>query len=276
MRSFLLFVGIFFLSSFLVSCGKFSKVLKSKDYNYKLKVADEYYGKKDYRDAQTLYEELYPIFKGTDKFEELYYKDAYCFYYMKDYLNAENFFKGFLEIFPNSQKAEEVDYMHAYSVYRRAPKVELDQSNTIKAMGMMQTFVNTHPGSARDSAANKIIDECREKLEAKEYNAAELYYKIGQYRAAALGYDQLLTDYPESQYSEKYNFDAIKSYYELAQLSVPEKQVERYQKVTTEYQDFADRFPDSKYLKEAKQYSDLSQNNIKAINNEQAKTTIER
>ena len=29
--------------------------------------------------AQSLYEELFPVFKGTAKFEELYYKDAYCF-----------------------------------------------------------------------------------------------------------------------------------------------------------------------------------------------------
>jgi outer membrane protein assembly factor BamD len=271
------FIALCSLSLFLSSCsGKFGKVLKSKDYNYKLQVADEYYAKKNYRDAQTLYEELYPVFKGTDKFEELYYKDAYCFYYMKDYLDAENFFKGFLEVFPNSSKAEEVDYMHAYTVYKRAPKVELDQTNTLKAIGMMQTFINTHPGSDRNKEANAIIDECRAKLELKEFNASELYYKMGQFRASAIGYEALLTDFPESASCEKYNLAAVKSYYQLAQLSIPEKQVERFQKVVSEYQDFADRYPDSKLLKDAAVYRDLSQNNIKEINNEQTKTSVER
>ena len=79
-------------------------MLKSKDSEYKLKMADQYYAEKKYRQAQQLYEELYPVFKGTDKFEELYYKDAYCFYYLKNYRDAENFFKGFLEVFPNSSK----------------------------------------------------------------------------------------------------------------------------------------------------------------------------
>src|SRR6476659_6852956 len=93
----------------LSACNKYSKVLKSKDVAYKLSMADKYYEEKKYRQAQQLYEELYPVFKGTDKFEDLYYKDAYCFYYMGNYRDAENFFKGFLEVFPNSARAEEVD-----------------------------------------------------------------------------------------------------------------------------------------------------------------------
>src|SRR6188474_257595 len=123
------------------SCSKFSKVQKSKDVDYKLIMADKYFEEKNYRQAQVLYEELYPVFKGTDKFEELYYKDAYCFYYLKNYMDAENFFKGFLEVFPNSPKAEEVDFMHAYSFYKQSPKLELEQVATMKAMGMMQTFI---------------------------------------------------------------------------------------------------------------------------------------
>ena len=61
-------------------------------------MADKFYMEKKYRQAQQLYEELYPVFKGSDKFEELYYRDAYCFYYMQNYSDAEHFFKGFLEI----------------------------------------------------------------------------------------------------------------------------------------------------------------------------------
>jgi outer membrane protein assembly factor BamD len=259
-----------------MSCSKFNKVLKSRDSNYKLQEADKYYEKKDYRDAQTLYEQLYPVYKGTDKFEELYYKDAYCFFYMKEYLDAENFFKGFLDVFPNSPKADEVDYMHAYSVFMRSPKVELDQTNTIKAMGMMQTFIASRPGSDRIKDANNIIDQCRAKLELKAYNAAKLYYRLGQYRASMLAYQDLLTDYSGSALGETYNLELMRSYYEFALLSVPEKQLERYGQVVAEYQNFSDRYPDSKLLKDAAEYRDLSQNNIKAINNEQAKTSIER
>ncbi|MEO6548924.1 MAG: outer membrane protein assembly factor BamD [Ferruginibacter sp.] len=257
----------------LTSCNKYSKIMKSKDVEYKLTMADKFYEEKNYRQAQILYEELYPVFKGTDKFEQLYYKDAYCFYYMKNYQDAENFFKGFLEVFPNSTKAEEVDYMHALCFYKQVPKVDLDQTNTAKSIGVMQTFINTHPGSTRIAEATAIIDKSRQRLEEKELRGADLYYKVGQYRAAAITYESLLNSYPESKAGEKYKLNIVKSYYRFAKLSVQEKQAERYEKVVSEYQDFADRFPESTYLSEAKELSNLSQNIIKEIQYEQNKTT---
>ncbi|MGH2566147.1 MAG: outer membrane protein assembly factor BamD, partial [Ginsengibacter sp.] len=75
----------------LASCAtQFNKVLKSKDYEYKLKKADEYYANKKYKYAEELYVELFSVFKGTEKFEELYYKYAYCSFYQKNYADAEN------------------------------------------------------------------------------------------------------------------------------------------------------------------------------------------
>jgi len=262
------------LISFIVffavsSCNKYSKVAKSKDVSYKLSMADKYYEEKNYRQAQLLYEELYPVFKGTDKFEELYYKDAYCFYYLKNYRDAENFFKGFLDVFPNSAKAEEVDFMHALCFYKQVPKVDLDQTNTSKSIGVMQSFINTHPGSTRIPEATAIIDKCRERLEAKELRAADLYYKVGQYRAAAICYGNLLNNYPESKSGDQYKLNAIKAYYKFAKLSILDKQAERYEKVVNEYLDFVDRFPESPLLEEAKELSNISKNNIKAIQNEQ-------
>ncbi len=261
----------------LASCNsKFSKVLKSKDFDYKLKKADEYFAAKKYKNAGELYVELFSVFKGTDKFEELYYKYAYCSFYQKNYSDAENLFKGFLEVFPNSSRAEEIAYMHAYTFYLQSPNVELEQINTTKAIGMMQSFINTYPNSPRVKDANDIIAKGRAKLELKDYKTAQLYYNISQYRAAGISFTNLLNSYPESNKGEEYMLMAIKSYYQFAKLSIYDKQEERYQKVSEEYFDFADRYPESKLLKEAEDYKNLSLNNIKQIQNEQVKTPAER
>jgi outer membrane protein assembly factor BamD len=261
----------------LAACNtQFNKVLKSKDFEYKLKKADEYFAKKNYKNAEELYVELFAVFKGTEKFEELYYKYAYCSFYQKNYADAENLFKGFLEVFPNSTKAEEVAYMHAYTFYLQSPNAELEQINTSKAIGMMQSFINTYPNSPRIKDANEIIAKGRGKLELKEYKTAQLYYNLQQYRAAGISFSNLLNNYPESNKGEDYMLMAIKSYYEFAKLSIYDKQEERYQKVSAEYFDFADRYPESKMLKEAENYKNLSLNNIKLIQNEQTKTPAER
>src|SRR4051794_18479083 len=109
------FAFVFLTSILLVACNTFNKVMKNKDPEYKLKMAEQYYAKKKYNYAQQLYVDIMPYYRGMPEFEDIYYKYAYCAYYQEDYLNAENLFKTFLEIYPNSNRAEELDYMRAYT-----------------------------------------------------------------------------------------------------------------------------------------------------------------
>jgi len=261
-----LFVFIVFLSFTASSCNNgFNKVMKSTDYEYKLKKAIEYYDNKKYRQSQMLFEELFPIYKGTPQFEDLYYRYCTGAYYQKDYASAENLFKGFLDMFPNSDKAEQMEFLEAYTYYLQSPKPQLDQTNTIKAIGMMQTFINTHVGSPRNKQADDIINKCLVKLEIKEMEAAKLYYNMGQYKASAIAYTSLINNYPYSDKADQYKLQIIKSYYKYANLSIQERRQERYVKVISEVNDFQDRFPESKYLKEAERFLTLSSNNIKSI-----------
>jgi outer membrane protein assembly factor BamD len=255
----------------ILGCSPFSRVQKSNDYSYKLRMAEQYFVKKKYNFAQQLFEELLPIYKGTEEAENMLYKYAYCAYYLEDYLSAEGIFKQFIESYPKSEMVEEVDFMRAYCYYKQSPKVELDQSNTEKAMGAMQAFINMHPTSPRVKEAGSIIDICRQKLEDKEEQAAQLYFNIGYFRAAGITFSQVLEDYPDSPKGDYYKLMVVKSDFEFAKISVEWKQKERYEQVQTEYRDMADRFPESKLLPEAKKLSLLSENLIKALQYEQAK-----
>ena len=261
MRKYLFLVLIVFAAS---SCAsKFTKVMKSTDYDYKYKMAEKYFAEKKYSNAQLLFEDLFPIYKGTPKYEDLYFKYAYTAYNQRDYVNAENLFKTFVETFPNSPKAEEADYMRAYSYYRQSPKAELDQTNTAKAMGQMQVFINTHPGSPRVFEATEIIEKSRAKMEAKDFLNAQLYYNMGYYKAAGIAFSTLIENFPDTYKGDEYKLMVIKSYYQYAKMSIEEKQNERFEKVLVEAQDFADRFPESKLSPEVENYKSLSQNHIK-------------
>ena len=257
----------------LVSCHGINKILKSKDPEYKLRMAEKYYVEKKYSFAYQLFEDVVPYYKTGKEFEDIYYKMAYSTYYQKDFVNSENFFKTYLELFPNSTRAEEMDYMRAYCFYKQSPKPELDQTNTVKTIGMMQSFINSHPGSARIKDANNIIDICNNKLETKDYQAAQLYYDLGQFRAAAVAFEEVLNNYPESERGDEYKLMTIKSYFRFAELSIEDKKSERFEKVIDECNDFADRFPASKLAKDVEHYLNLSQTNIKNLSNEQTKTS---
>ena len=267
------FIPVFIAIIILASCNKsMTKILKNPDPEYKLRIAEQYFVKKKYNKAQVVYEDIMPYYKTRPEFQDIYYKYSYCAYYQSDYMNAENLFKTFLEIFPNSPRSEEVDYMRAYCFYKQSPKPELDQTNTIKTIGMMTTFINTHPGSAKNKEAEEIIAICRAKLETKDFRAAQLYFDMGQYRAAGVAFSVLLNSFPESLKGDEYKLMIIRSYYRYAEMSIEEKKAERFEHVIEECQDFVDRFPESKLRKDAEDYQNQSQNQIKKLSNEQAKT----
>ncbi len=253
----------------LSSCNGYERVRKSSDVNYKLTKANEYYDKKHYQHANELYRELMPIMKSTRNYEALFYKYAYSYYYLKDYLDASYFFKNFAEYFPSSQYTEECEFMSAVSLFKYAPKYTLDQTNTMKALEAMQSFVNTYHQSTRLTEANNYIDESRKKLEMKQASAAKLYYNISQYKAAGVAYKSVMRNFPESPSSDLYQYMIMRSMYKYAQASVAEKQEERYTSAMSAFTELKDNYPSSKYLPEADKLYTEASNNVKKIRDEQ-------
>src|SRR5690606_28605567 len=130
--------------------------------------------------------------------------------------SASYHFKNFVEFFPKSKEAEECEFMHAFCLYKESPKPSLDQSYTVKTVGALQTFINAYPNSTKAAEANRIIDECRIRLETKAADAAKLYYKIGHYKSASVAYNEVLLEFPESPHSDKYKYMIVRSWYDYA------------------------------------------------------------
>ena len=261
------FLFICFFTLF-ASCNSYQKILKSSDVNYKLTKANEYYAKKDNAHAQELYESLLPVMKNTRNYEPIYYRYAYTFYNMKDYLLASYHFKNFVEFFPTSPDAEECEYMHGYSLYKYSPKYQLDQTNTLKAMEALQSFANTHPKSKYLEQANGVINECNYKLEAKQADAAKLYFNIGKFKAASVAYRSVMHNFPESTNSDYYQSMIVKALYYYAKESIHDKQEERYASAISAYHELMDAYPKSQYLHQLEKFNTLADNNIKKIRNE--------
>ncbi len=262
---------LFIAVALFSSCGGFEKIRKSSDVNYKLTKANEYFEKKDYVHANTLYKELMPIMKSTRNYEALFYKYAYTFYYLRDYIEASYYFKNFTEYFPTSKDAEECEFMSAVCLYKFAPKYTLDQTNTVKSLEALQSYVNRYPNSKRLPEANKYILESQAKLELKQADAAKLYYNIFQYQAASVAYKSVLRNYPESPNGDLYTLMIMKSMFKYAKKSVPNKQEERYASAISTYKEFKDTYPQSKYIAEADKLYIEADNNVKKIRNEQHK-----
>ena len=243
----------------------FEKIQKSKDTAFKLTKADEYFDHKQWTKANQLYEELLPVYKGTKNFEPIYYRYAFTFYNNKDFLAASYHFKNYADLFPKSAHTEECEFLNSLCLYKISPEYTLDQSNTVKSIGELQTFVNNHPDSKHVSEANRLIDESRTKLEEKDRYGADLYFKIGEYKAAAVAYEQIMRKYPDSQDNDYYAYIIMRARYIYAHNSIPEKQEARYTQLRNDYEEFTRKFPKSKYRNEVDKINTLSLASLKKL-----------
>ncbi len=264
----LILAGILLIMTGILSCSKFDRLVKSSDYELKYKKALEYYNKGNYTNAQILLEELIPVFKGTERAEEVYYYYAYCSYNQADYGLAAYHFKTFSRNFPRSKHVEECAYLNAYCYYLNSPGYTLDQSDTKNAISEMQAFINNYPESKRIDSCNMVVDELRQKLEKKAYAICKQYYFLDDWKAAIAECANFLKDYPDSKSYDEVFFLMIKSNYLLAVNSIESKKQERLDKTIENYLKFVDLYPNSVYLKEAEKiYIDSKKLKNEKINN---------
>ncbi len=252
------------------SCSKFRKIEKNPDWRVKYEAGLAYYAKKDYYRSSILFEQILPIVRGLPEAEKVQFNLAYCQYYEKLYLLAAEQFKSFYEIYGRGALSEEARYMHAYSLYKSSPGPNLDQSASIEAMTLMQDFVNRFQNSKFKDQAVEVIYTVQERLEQKGFDNAKQYVRMRSYKAAIISLDNFQKNFPDSKFLEESHFLIIQSQFLLAEESVQAKQRERYTDVIENYKTFVDRYPSSKFIKDAERYYMTSNSKLltlKAITN---------
>ena len=231
-------------------CGKYQKIVKSNDYNYKYEQAVIYYKNGDYNRAMPLFNELSTAMKGTLNIQEINFYYAYCNYSIGDNMMAAYLFRNYTLNFPNSKHTEECAYMVAYCYYIEAPTYSLDDTNTHRAIKELQAFADRYPTSKRVEKCNILIDELRNKLSLKAYENAKQYYTTSNYRSAIISLNNVLIDFPSFDNREELHFLIVKSTYLLAINSISIKVEERINATLDAYSHFKDNYPASNYLEE--------------------------
>jgi outer membrane protein assembly factor BamD len=247
----------------LASCkSKYEKLKASNDNAKKYAEAIKLYNKKEYTKALGLFDGLVTRYRGYAEAEELFYDYAYTNYKLKDYTSARYHFKNFADTYPSSARAEECRFMSAYCYYLDSPIFSLDQDNTNKAIDALQLFINLYPKSDRVAEASKLIQNLRDKLEEKAYANAKLYLTISDYQAAVIAFGNVLRDFPDTRYAEEIEFLTVKAQYLYADHSNIFKQEERYNLAINYADQFIEKYPASKYLRDTKLYEKESKDGV--------------
>lgn len=238
----------------LMGCNNYNKILKGTDAELQYKTGLEYYGKKKYSKAQSLFERCVPVFRVTQRADSLGYYLSDCYFHTSSYVLAGYSFDQIVQNYPRSVFAEESMYMSAFCLYKASPRPSLDQEYTMKAIAGFEQFVEMYPTSKRTADANMYLKELYHKLLTKSYKAAWQYYWQRNYRAAVAALQHSLMEYPTTPYREEEMYLLTKSAYLLAVNSIESKQRTRFQNTVDNYLSFISEFPSSKHASEVSQY----------------------
>ena len=235
----------------LFSCkSQYEMLLNSNDVDTKYEAAFEYYNNGKYSKAAALFESLSMLTTGTEKDDTVQYYWGLSNYRFKDYYTAETNFDHFLEYFPRSPFAPEARFLRLDCLYRSTLRYELDQSPTYKAMNTISEYMQEYPNSVHMETCELMMSDLETRLDTKAFEAARLYYKMEDYIASRVAFRNVLKDDADNIFREDILYYIPMSSYKYAQLSVHQKQKERYMTFVDDYLNFKGEYPDSDYCRE--------------------------
>lgn len=227
-----------------------------------------------YEEGQRLYEagnysRAIEAFRQVFNFGRAHeWADDAQFLLAKSYLESEQYvlagdaYTRYLNLYGNSPRAEQAEFERALAYYRLSPPYTLDQTDTRQGINYLRLFLERYPNSEYASRAGNMLQELREKLARKEYAAAQLYERREYYESAAIAYQRVLEQYPETSWADDALLGAIQAYKRYAEASVQSRQMERYQQAVDAYERFIQLFPDSPLVNDAERLYTQVQNQM--------------
>ena len=247
----------------IVSCTSKSQIRPGDSLEVAYEKALRLYEREKYTDATRAFETVLSIGRGTEIAEESQYLLAESYFKIRDYLVAASDYRRFYTNYPLSEKRIDAEYNEALCYYELSPRYKLDQTDTFRAIELMQLFIGRYPGTERATDAASMIDSMRDKLAQKEYSAAELYMRIRSFEAAAVYYELTIDAYPETTWAEKALAKQILAYISFAEISVPSRQAERYQLAIDSYQKYVQLFPNGENRSLVEEYRDIATDGLR-------------
>lgn len=201
----------------------------------KLAKADELFAKGKYAKAATIYDEIsFERKSAATAYATVRLADSY--FEQNKFVDARLKYQQFIDAFPDHSNVSDAYYRVAVCYFEESLSPHLDQYETYLAIDAFGNFIDRYPRDPRFENALEYIRKAQYKLIEKKYLNGYIYYKMKDYSAALMYFEEV---------TELGNIDDLdcKSLYYSALLYRHQKNTE---KAREKYQILASRYPDSK------------------------------
>ncbi len=201
----------------------------------------------DYLEAQKLFDVIKLQYPASPVADDAQFYLAEINYKKGEYVLAAYNYNLLRRAFPSSTFAKDALYRASMSYFQLSPDSQRDQSYTKQAIQSFAEFQTFYPGDSLSSEAAKRITELREKLAQRLAETAQMYMQLDYPRSALLYYDQVIAEFPDTQFLETSYFGKIKVLVRLNRLDEARESARMYRQ----------QFPSGKHLDEVRQIAGL-------------------
>ena len=200
--------------------------------------AKEKYDDENYFDAVNDFTVVILRYPGSTVADSSQYFLGMCHYNLEEYIISASEFSKLINTMSRSPLVPDAQFMLAESYYEMSPRPPLDQEYSLKALREYQMFLEDYPTHSRREEAERKMFEIREKLAEKQWQNAELYRKMREFRSSIIYYDLVLEKYYDTDYADDALYGKALVYMDL----------EEYDNAKEQLLLFKEKFPDSEYM----------------------------
>jgi len=140
-------------------------------------------------------------------------------YYQKEsYLEAQKLYSLYSEFHPQDAKRDYAIFQSGMSYYEMIPSaIDRDLGYSKGSLSDFKSLMNLYPGSLYFKDALSKYTDVKVRLAEKEIYIGDFYKKRGSYEAAVARYKTVIDEYPDLGYDDKMYYEVANCYIKLKQ-----------------------------------------------------------
>jgi len=175
----------------LLALGACSKNRTDLTTPQKLALADELYANGKYSKAAELYDEIsFERKSASTAYATLRLADSY--YAVNKFAEARLKYQQFIDGFPDHENVADAYFRIGQCLFEESLNPQYDQAETVSAMDAFRGFIDRFPSDPRYTQAVEYIRKAQYKLIEKKYQNGYIYYKMKDYSAALMYFEEVI------------------------------------------------------------------------------------
>lgn len=194
-------VSILIIILLSISCGKKIDLL-DENVAERFNLGMQYFEKEKYLKAETEFNYLILNNPGSKLALDAQYYIAESMFHQEKYHESIVEYDRYSRFSDNLNKIEHSDFRSCEASFLSSNDYLHDQGSAAELMDKLQVFIEKYPQSNYYSKIEEFFKEIRSRLAKKEYEAGRLYLKLEEYDAAIIYFDDVISLYYDTKYSD--------------------------------------------------------------------------